>query len=201
VVARQREARLPARYPSRSGAARICLPTTSWTGFRANPSGGGYASSSRTTTAAPTAPRSALGRGEMIPTTTRNARSTRTRWTGGASPFCGSTGSGRPRVQAGEAHAGDLPGAHRGDGGQPFSPMPRAEQGYGIAAGGVIIIRAGRERMGDDPKTSVTTAGARRTIARTCSSRTADPSYRRRTRTDWTISRRRCARASTSLIK
>ncbi len=41
-------------------------------------------------------------------------------------------------------------------GGQPFSPMPSAEQGYGIAAGGVIIHELGGARMGDDPKTSVT---------------------------------------------
>src|SRR2546428_219422 len=41
-------------------------------------------------------------------------------------------------------------------GGQPFSPMPGAEQGYGIAAGGVIIHELGGARMGDDPKTSVT---------------------------------------------
>src|SRR5436309_1623230 len=41
-------------------------------------------------------------------------------------------------------------------GGQPFSPMPSAEQGYGIAAGGVIIHELGGARMGDDSKTSVT---------------------------------------------
>jgi choline dehydrogenase-like flavoprotein len=41
-------------------------------------------------------------------------------------------------------------------GGQVFSPMPTAEQGYGIAAGGVIIHELGGARMGDDPKTSVT---------------------------------------------
>jgi len=41
-------------------------------------------------------------------------------------------------------------------GGQPFSPMPSAEQGYGIAAGGTIIHELGGARMGDDPKTSVT---------------------------------------------
>src|SRR5205809_4458841 len=41
-------------------------------------------------------------------------------------------------------------------GGQPFSPMPGTEQGYGIAAGGVIIHELGGARMGDDPKTSVT---------------------------------------------
>jgi choline dehydrogenase-like flavoprotein len=40
-------------------------------------------------------------------------------------------------------------------GGEPFSPMPTAEQGYGIAAGGVIIHELGGTRMGDDPKTSV----------------------------------------------
>jgi len=41
-------------------------------------------------------------------------------------------------------------------GGQPSSPMPTAEQGYGIAPGGVIIHELGGARMGDDPKTSVT---------------------------------------------
>jgi choline dehydrogenase-like flavoprotein len=41
-------------------------------------------------------------------------------------------------------------------GGEVFAPMPTAEQGYGIAAGGVIIHELGGARMGDDPKTSVT---------------------------------------------
>ncbi|HEX4628848.1 MAG TPA: GMC family oxidoreductase, partial [Gemmatimonadales bacterium] len=40
-------------------------------------------------------------------------------------------------------------------GGEAFSPMPTAEQGYGIAAGGTIIHELGGTRMGDDPKTSV----------------------------------------------
>jgi choline dehydrogenase-like flavoprotein len=40
-------------------------------------------------------------------------------------------------------------------GGEVFSPMPTAEQGYGIAAGGTIIHELGGARMGDDPKTSV----------------------------------------------
>jgi len=40
-------------------------------------------------------------------------------------------------------------------GGEPFGPMPSAEKGYGIAAGGVIIHELGGTRMGDDPKTSV----------------------------------------------
>ena len=40
-------------------------------------------------------------------------------------------------------------------GGEPFAPMPTAEQGYGIAAGGVIIHELGGTRMGDDPKTAV----------------------------------------------
>jgi choline dehydrogenase-like flavoprotein len=40
-------------------------------------------------------------------------------------------------------------------GGEVFSPMPTAEQGYGIAAGGTIIHELGGTRMGDDPKTSV----------------------------------------------
>jgi choline dehydrogenase-like flavoprotein len=33
--------------------------------------------------------------------------------------------------------------------------MPTREQGYGIAAGGVIIHELGCTRMGDDPSTSV----------------------------------------------
>src|SRR5712691_6548314 len=41
-------------------------------------------------------------------------------------------------------------------GGEVFSPMPTAERGYGIAAGGTIIHELGGTRMGDDPKTSVT---------------------------------------------
>jgi choline dehydrogenase-like flavoprotein len=40
-------------------------------------------------------------------------------------------------------------------GGQPLSPMPTAEQGYGIAAGGEIIHELGGARMGHDPATSV----------------------------------------------
>jgi choline dehydrogenase-like flavoprotein len=40
-------------------------------------------------------------------------------------------------------------------GGEAFSPMPTAEQGYGIAAGGTIIHELGGTRMGADPKTSV----------------------------------------------
>ncbi|HEX9704093.1 MAG TPA: GMC family oxidoreductase [Gemmatimonadales bacterium] len=40
-------------------------------------------------------------------------------------------------------------------GGQVFSPMPTAEQGYGIAPGGRIIHELGGARMGSDPKTSV----------------------------------------------
>ncbi|HEV8363223.1 MAG TPA: GMC family oxidoreductase [Gemmatimonadaceae bacterium] len=40
-------------------------------------------------------------------------------------------------------------------GGEPRSPMPSKEQGYGIAAGGVIIHELGGARMGNDPKTNV----------------------------------------------
>ena len=39
-------------------------------------------------------------------------------------------------------------------GGQVFSPMPTAENGYGIAPGGAIIHELGGARMGADPKTS-----------------------------------------------
>jgi choline dehydrogenase-like flavoprotein len=39
-------------------------------------------------------------------------------------------------------------------GGQPFSPMPGRDDGYGIAPGGRIIHELGGVRMGDDPKTS-----------------------------------------------
>jgi len=39
-------------------------------------------------------------------------------------------------------------------GGQVFSPMPTAEQGYGLATGGRIIHELGGVRMGSDPKTS-----------------------------------------------
>ena len=39
-------------------------------------------------------------------------------------------------------------------GGQVFSPMPSAEQGYGIAPGGAIIHELGGARMGNDPKSS-----------------------------------------------
>jgi choline dehydrogenase-like flavoprotein len=40
-------------------------------------------------------------------------------------------------------------------GGTPQSPMPTKEDGYGIAAGGVIIHELGGARMGPDPKSSV----------------------------------------------
>ena len=40
-------------------------------------------------------------------------------------------------------------------GGTPMTPMPTAEQGYGIEAGGRIIHEAGVTRMGNDPSTSV----------------------------------------------
>ena len=40
-------------------------------------------------------------------------------------------------------------------GGQVFSPMPTAEEGYGIAPGGRIIHELGTTRMGNDPATSV----------------------------------------------
>jgi choline dehydrogenase-like flavoprotein len=39
-------------------------------------------------------------------------------------------------------------------GGQPLSPMPSAEQGYGISTGGSIIHELGTIRMGDNPATS-----------------------------------------------
>src|SRR2546421_145965 len=40
-------------------------------------------------------------------------------------------------------------------GGEVYSPMPTKEDGYGIAAGGVIIHELGGARMGADPRTSV----------------------------------------------
>jgi len=43
-------------------------------------------------------------------------------------------------------------------GGTPMSPMPAAESGYGILAGGRIIHELGVTRMGRDPKTSVVNA-------------------------------------------
>jgi choline dehydrogenase-like flavoprotein len=43
-------------------------------------------------------------------------------------------------------------------GGTPMSPMPTAEQGYGIEAGGRIIHEAGVTRMGSNPSTSVLNA-------------------------------------------
>ena len=50
----------------------------------------------------------------------------------------------RPRVQPGEAHAGDVPLAHRARwAARCSSPMPTKEQGYGIAAGGQIIHELG----------------------------------------------------------
>jgi choline dehydrogenase-like flavoprotein len=43
-------------------------------------------------------------------------------------------------------------------GGTPLTPMPTAEQGYGIAVGGRIIHEAGVTRMGSNPSTSVLNA-------------------------------------------
>jgi choline dehydrogenase-like flavoprotein len=43
-------------------------------------------------------------------------------------------------------------------GGTPMGPMPTAEQGYGIEAGGRIIHEAGVTRMGNNPSTSVLNA-------------------------------------------
>ncbi|HEU4564388.1 MAG TPA: GMC family oxidoreductase, partial [Gemmatimonadaceae bacterium] len=43
-------------------------------------------------------------------------------------------------------------------GGEVFSPMPTAEEGYGIAPGGRIIHELGTTRMGNDPRTSVLNA-------------------------------------------
>jgi choline dehydrogenase-like flavoprotein len=43
-------------------------------------------------------------------------------------------------------------------GGTPMAPMPSAESGYGILAGGRIIHEIGVTRMGHDPKTSVLNA-------------------------------------------
>ena len=40
-------------------------------------------------------------------------------------------------------------------GGTPLTPMPAAEEGYGLATGGRIIHEVGTTRMGDDPRTSV----------------------------------------------
>src|SRR5881394_3406473 len=45
-------------------------------------------------------------------------------------------------------------------GGTAHSPMPSKEDGYGIAAGGVIIHELGGARMGADPKTSVVNGNA-----------------------------------------
>ena len=43
-------------------------------------------------------------------------------------------------------------------GGVSHSQMPAREDGYGIAAGGVIIHELGGARMGADPKSSVVNA-------------------------------------------
>ena len=74
-------------------------------------------------------------------------------------------------------------------GGTPMAPMPTAEQGYGIEAGGRIIHEVGVTRMGNDPSTSVLNKNCQaHDCRRTCSSPTAGRSCRRPTRTcTWTI--------------
>ncbi len=64
----------------------------------------------------------------------------------------------RPRAEPGEAHAGDLPRAHRRDGRHGVRPMPTREQGYGIAHGGQIIHELGCVIMGSDPDKSALNA-------------------------------------------
>ena len=58
-------------------------------------------------------------------------------------------------IEPGEAHAGDLPRHHPGDGRHADVADAVAEQGYGIAPGGRIIHEVGVTRMGNDPSTSV----------------------------------------------
>ena len=84
-------------------------------------------------------------------------------------------------------------------GGTPMTPMPTAEQGYGIEAGGRIIHEVGVTRMGNDPSTSVLNKYCQAHDAGTCSSPTPARSCRRRTRTArGRSSRWRCGRRSTS---
>ena len=61
----------------------------------------------------------------------------------------------RPGAPAGQAHAGDLPQHHPGDGRHADVADAAKEQDYGLAVGGLIIHEAGATRMGNDPKTSV----------------------------------------------
>ena len=59
-------------------------------------------------------------------------------------------------IQAGQAHAGDLPRHHHRDGRRRRRRRcRRREEGYGIAPGGRIIHEVGVTRMGNDPSTSV----------------------------------------------
>src|SRR2546422_11012077 len=50
-------------------------------------------------------------------------------------------------------------------GGEVFSPMPTAEQGYGLATGGTIIHELGGTRMGNDPRSE------ERRVGKECRSR------------------------------
>src|SRR6266702_3590694 len=87
--------------------------------------------------------------------TTALARSIRAPWTGGGFPCCASTGSGRTTNTSSKHMQETFRALIAEMGGEVFSPMPTAERGYGIAAGGTIIHELGGMRVGDDPKTAV----------------------------------------------
>ena len=147
---------------SNSAADSACRATASWAASKlpADRAVAATARISRTSTAATTAPSSAS------PAAARDSarrlllrdRSERRRslgHSGAALPLHVE----RPRADAGEAHAGDLPRHHRRRwAARRRRRCRRAKQDYGLAAGGAIIHEAGTTRMGNDPKTSVLNA-------------------------------------------
>ena len=174
VVARQQEARLPARLPHRDLRRLRACPVRLHGRHRELPDGGGYGAALkddyRTYYGATIG---FSGRGEMIPNADSYCEIDPARGPLGHSGAALPLEVERPRVQPGQAHAGDLPRAHRRRwAARRSSPMPTREQGYGIATGGQIIHELGGVAHGQRPDSVGVNATARPT--------TAEPLRRRR---------------------
>ena len=161
VVARQQEARLPARLPHRSVRRRRVSRASGFGGGIQRRNGGGYGKQLKADYRKYYGASIGFdGRGEMIPNDDsyceldpnvgRSLRHSRA-----ALPL----EVQRLRVQPGEAHAGDLPRAHRRDGRHAdVADADAASRATASPTGGTIIHELGGARMGNDPKTSVVNA-------------------------------------------